>query len=266
MKFCQTCGAPQDDEAVFCNKCGAQQKNSAVFCSKCGAPQEDGAAFCNKCGAPLSVAQSAPQQAYYQAPNGQPSYQQSYQQPQQTYYQPVQPVAPAPKRTRFKPNLDVIITTSLSVLAFIFLFIPGFATCYDIGEYCHYYEESYFEIVDWYEFGEVIFILSMLVALVGVIAFGWLGFGKKKTFGVLNIIFSGVSVISFLISSIYAYFEYGGSYYSYYSGEYYYWGVDYLGALFYITLMLLLGLVAISVLNTCGIFLIKKKTVNVNIY
>lgn len=235
------------------------------FCSRCGAQQDDNAMFCDKCGAQIPNIQSAPQQPYYQQP-----YQQPYKQPfQQPYHQyPVnQPLGNTLKKKSFKPSFDIIIIMILCAEIRAFLLVDGFvnSSClirYGYGEDILNYQFNFFdlwELVMRDAVGTLVAIAGIIVPLVCVIVFGWIGFVTQRTFAVPKLIFTGISAIAFVAFSIMAYSEYFDNCRRMFSGfDYAKYEINF-GFAFYTIVGLFVALITLLILDACGVHLIKRK-------
>ena len=155
-----------------------------MFCTKCGKPTENNQPICNDCLQAMNGAQAQPQQAYQQPQYQQPQYQQPYQayqqpqyqpqyQPQQAYYAPQAPKAPA----LTKPTLGKAITSM--ILATIALFVMTYVLIYiDTYSYSYYYSYYYYSYWD-PTYSIVMIMLFLPPAILGTV-FGAKSLGGSK--------------------------------------------------------------------------------------
>lgn len=224
MKFCQKCGKELMDEAVICVGCGCPVSQTAniqpatpkKFCTHCGKEVPEQATVCMSCGCPVTSA----------APNG-----------------------PTIAKRQYKHNLDAIIYSVLGVLSIVLLLVESFCTV-DFGHGLWSY--SFVDLADGAQSDDLFSIIVFVACCIEVavmLIFSWIGFGKKRSFAIANIVCSSMLAYTVITNSIYGAVNYG---YGYYYREF----ISFSG-LFYVEIAVLLALVALSVLNLCGIYLIK---------
>ena len=229
MKFCRKCGKELMDEAVICVGCGCPVSQTAniqpatpkKFCTHCGKEVPEQATVCMNCGCPVTSA----------APNG-----------------------PTIAKRQYKHNLDAIIYSVLGVLSIVLLFVESFCTLDSsdglwsasfVGLLCYVHTDL----------AIIIAVVACCIEVAVMLIFSWIGFGKKRSFAIANIVCSSMLAYTVITSSIYGAVNCGYDCYSYYG--YYYREFNSFSGLFYVEIVILLALVALSVLNLCGIYLIK---------
>lgn len=231
MKFCQKCGKELMDEAVICVGCGCPVSQTAniqpatpkKFCTHCGKEVPEQATVCMNCGCPVTSA----------APNG-----------------------PTIAKRQYKHNLDAIIYSVLGVLSIVLLLVESFCTLDSFGY--GLWSESFVGLVGGAQSDDLFSIIVFVACCIEVavmLIFSWIGFGKKRSFAIANIVCSSMLAYTVITSSIYGAVNCGYDCYSYYG--YYYREFNSFSGLFYVEIVILLALVALSVLNLCGIYLIK---------
>ena len=220
MKFCQKCGKELMDEAVICVGCGCPVSQTAniqpatpkKFCTHCGKEVPEQATVCMSCGCPVTSA----------APNG-----------------------PTIAKRQYKHNLDAIIYSVLGVLSIVLLFVESFCTLDSsdglwsasfVGLLCYVHTDL----------AIIIAVVACCIEVAVMLIFSWIGFGKKRSFAIANIVCSSMLACTVITNSIYGAVNY----------DYYREFISFSG-LFYVEIAVLLALVALSVLNLCGIYLIK---------
>lgn len=202
------------------------------FCQKCGKELMDEAVICVGCGCPVS-----------QTANIQPATPKKFcthcgkEVPEQATVcmncgcpvTSAAPNGPTIAKRQYKHNLDAIIYSVLGVLSIVLLLVDRF--CISIA------------------------VVACCIEVAVMLIFSWIGFGKKRSFAIANIVCSSMLAYTVITSSIYGAVNCGYDCYSYYG--YYYREFNSFSGLFYVEIVILLALVALSVLNLCGIYLIK---------
>lgn len=208
------------DEAVICVGCGCPVSQTAniqpatpkKFCTHCGKEVPEQATVCMSCGCPVTSA----------APNG-----------------------PTIAKRQYKHNLDAIIYSVLGVLSIVLLFVESFCTLDSsdglwsasfVGLLCYVHTDL----------AIIIAVVACCIEVAVMLIFSWIGFGKKRSFAIANIVCSSMLACTVITNSIYGAVNY----------DYYREFISFSG-LFYVEIAVLLALVALSVLNLCGIYLIK---------
>ena len=223
MKFCQKCGKELMDEAVICVGCGCPVSQTAniqpatpkKFCTHCGKEVPEQATVCMNCGCPVTSA----------APNG-----------------------PTIAKRQYKHNLDAIIYSVLGVLSIVLLLVESFCT---LDSQYGLWSESFVGLLCYVhnDLTSIIVFVACCIEVAVMLIFSWIGFGKKRSFAIANIVCSSMLACTVITNSIYGAVNYG---YGYYYREF-----NSFSGLFYVEIVILLALVALSVLNLCGIYLIK---------
>ena len=220
MKFCQKCGKELMDEAVICVGCGCPVSQTAniqpatpkKFCTHCGKEVPEQATVCMNCGCPVTSA----------APNG-----------------------PTIAKRQYKHNLDAIIYSVLGVLSIVLLFVESFCT---LDSSDGLWSASFVDLLCYVhtDLAIIIAVVACCIEVAVMLIFSWIGFGKKRSFAIANIVCSSMLACTVITNSIYGAVNY----------DYYREFISFSG-LFYVEIAVLLALVALSVLNLCGIYLIK---------
>ena len=222
MKFCQKCGKELMDEAVICVGCGCPVSQTAniqpatpkKFCTHCGKEVPEQATVCMSCGCPVTSA----------APNG-----------------------PTIAKRQYKHNLDAIIYSVLGVLSIVLLLVESFCT---VEFWYGLSSESFVYLVslarNHNDLTSIIVFVACCIEVAVMLIFSWIGFGKKRSFAIANIVCSSMLAYTVITNSIYGAVNVD-----------YYWQFISFSGLFYVEIAVLLALVALSVLNLCGIYLIK---------
>lgn len=193
------------------------------FCQKCGKELMDEAVICVGCGCPV-----------FQTANIQPATPKKFcthcgkEVPEQATVcmscgcpvTSAAPNGPTIAKRQYKHNLDAIIYSVLGVLSIVLLLVDRF--CISIA------------------------FVACCIEVAVMLIFSWIGFGKKRSFAIANIVCSSMLAYTVITNSIYGAVNY----------DYYREFISFSG-LFYVEIAVLLALVALSVLNLCGIYLIK---------
>lgn len=226
MKFCSKCGKEIMDEAVICVGCGCpvsqttniQPATPKRFCTHCGKEVSEQATVCMSCGCPVTSA----------TPNG-----------------------PTIAKRQYKHNLDAIIYSVLGVLSIVLLLVENFCI---VEFWFGLSSESFVGLVDFAqdELFSIIVFVACCIEVAVMLIFSWIGFGKKRSFAIANTVCSAMLACTVITNSI------GAVNFSYYS-SYYHKQIGFISfsGLFYVEIVILLALVTLSVLNLCGIYIIK---------
>ena len=159
-----------------------------MFCTKCGKPTENNQPICNDCLQAMNGAQAQPQQQAYQQPQyQQPQYQQPYQayqqpqyqpqyQPQQAYYAPQAPKAPALTKPTLGKAIAGLILASIAfaVLLYVYIYVESYSY---LDYYYDYYYGYYYSYGFDYTWSLIVTILMLPPSIIG------LTFGAKSIGG-----------------------------------------------------------------------------------
>lgn len=193
----------------FCRKCGKELMDEAVICVGCGCPVSQTANI--QPATPKKFCthcgKEVPEQATVCMNCGCP-------------VTSAAPNGPTIAKRQYKHNLDAIIYSVLGVLSIVLLLVDRF--CISIA------------------------VVACCIEVAVMLIFSWIGFGKKRSFAIANIVCSSMLACTVITNSIYGAVNY----------DYYREFISFSG-LFYVEIAVLLALVALSVLNLCGIYLIK---------
>ena len=193
----------------FCQKCGKELMDEAVICVGCGCPVSQTANI--QPATPKKFCthcgKEVPEQATVCMSCGCP-------------VTSAAPNGPTIAKRQYKHNLDAIIYSVLGVLSIVLLLVDRF--CISIA------------------------VVACCIEVAVMLIFSWIGFGKKRSFAIANIVCSSMLACTVITNSIYGAVNY----------DYYREFISFSG-LFYVEIAVLLALVALSVLNLCGIYLIK---------
>lgn len=150
---------------------------------------------------------------------------------------------------KFCINYDLFLHMFFSVISFVLLFVEYFCGEYDgtvrcVGAFVNIFN-------DLYEGETVNFAILIAMVMYGIfvlcnIIFSFLEFFKKRNYGIIKIICS-VSMITFVVNSIISYLSFKNTFVMFW---------------FYVEIVVLIFTVIISILNTFGIYILKKKETN----
>ena len=159
------------------------------------------------------------------------------------------------KRTEKKPrksklmfcmNYDLFLHMFFSVISFVLLFVDYFCGEYDgtirsVGAFVNIFNDLYEgEMAD---FALLISIVMYSIFVLCNITFSFVEFFKKRNYGIIKIICS-VSMITFVVNNIISFLSFENTFVMHW---------------FYVEIVVLIFTVIISILNTFGIYIIKKR-------
>lgn len=253
--FCGNCGTKRPDEHTeqsVCKACGAEIAPEQAFCQKCGEPVEAAAKmFCSNCGTEMSRDQRYCPKCGQQASS------------------PLQGLASDLSQSdnlvdaKKKRSKDGVLYLMIAVAAGVLLFVKGFFTNESqikiYSSTTRNAQQSYKALVTYTHDFLILIPILICVLLAVIIVLSWVK-DRKPKLNIVNMICSGFSFATVLISSLICSGKYEFQYSDYFSD----YGLvsmsnsfDSFGVLFYAELLLLVLLFVLSLLNYKGKKFIK---------
>ncbi len=199
-----------------------------MFCQKCGKEIHDEAVICVHCGCPIETKAKMV----------------------------------AEQKKTVKCGNDYIFHMILGVLGILFLFLEGFCTVTKVDIYgTNHYSESLFSLLE-VGIGDLAMFLVpgiIILSILSIAIFECVGSVKRKPIKGLSIGGSALALITMVIGSLIASDGYYSKYISASNLKFSYVKTfDEFSTLFYLEIIVLVLMLILSVLNTCGIYLLKK--------